>query len=213
MIWDALLEFLIRLSFGLCLGMLCVPRTLVPAGFYRVHLWVLLGLYTLAALFATNQPDSPTRPMLFWLSVTAAGVSYVGAVIWLYERTRAGVIALACLAAIGLATVWQLALAKSAASTGPSLGWALADGLSASALLGFTMAAMLLGHWYLNSPGMQLRPLRRLIVLGGVSVAPPGIAGGERPGVLAEHRIPPLVCVLGDAGPTLVGGDSGDCGA
>ena len=27
------------------------------------------------------------------------------------------------------------------------------------------MAAMLLGHWYLNTPGMQLAPLRRLVLL------------------------------------------------
>ena len=26
------------------------------------------------------------------------------------------------------------------------------------------MAAMLLGHWYLNAPGMELAPLRRLLV-------------------------------------------------
>ena len=51
--------------------------------------------------------------------------------------------------------------------------------MSSGLLLGFTMAAMLLGHWYLNSPTMELAPLRRLIlalaaaiaVQGGVSAA------------------------------------------
>ena len=43
--------------------------------------------------------------------------------------------------------------------------------ISAGLLLGTTMAAMLLGHWYLNSPTMELRPLRRLILAMGVAVA------------------------------------------
>jgi hypothetical protein len=30
---------------------------------------------------------------------------------------------------------------------------------------------MLLGHWYLNAPGMQLAPLRRLIALSMLAVA------------------------------------------
>ncbi len=29
-------------------------------------------------------------------------------------------------------------------------------------LLGFVFAAMLLGHWYLNAPGMKLEPLKTL---------------------------------------------------
>ena len=38
-----------------------------------------------------------------------------------------------------------------------------ANVLSSSLLIGVTMAAMLLGHWYLNTPGMELVPLRRLV--------------------------------------------------
>ena len=33
------------------------------------------------------------------------------------------------------------------------------------------MAAMLLGHWYLNTPTMALAPLRRLLVAMGVAIA------------------------------------------
>jgi hypothetical protein len=32
-------------------------------------------------------------------------------------------------------------------------------------LMGATVASMLLGHWYLNTPGMELGPLRRLLLL------------------------------------------------
>jgi hypothetical protein len=31
-------------------------------------------------------------------------------------------------------------------------------------LLGTTMASMLLGHWYLNAPGMEIAPLRKLLL-------------------------------------------------
>ncbi len=47
----------------------------------------------------------------------------------------------------------------------------LASTLSSGLLLGMTMAAMLLGHWYLNSPTMEMAPLRRLILAMGAAVA------------------------------------------
>jgi hypothetical protein len=37
-------------------------------------------------------------------------------------------------------------------------------------VVGLTMAAMLLGHWYLNTPTMQLAPLRRLLIGMGIAV-------------------------------------------
>lgn len=37
-------------------------------------------------------------------------------------------------------------------------------------LLGSTIAAMFLGHWYLNTPTMELEPLRKLLVLMAVAV-------------------------------------------
>jgi hypothetical protein len=40
----------------------------------------------------------------------------------------------------------------------------LASNVSSGLLLGLTAASMLLGHWYLNSPGMQLAPLRKLLL-------------------------------------------------
>ena len=45
------------------------------------------------------------------------------------------------------------------------------DSATSGLLLGSTMAAMLLGHWYLNNPGMKLEPLRRLVLLMALAVA------------------------------------------
>ena len=47
----------------------------------------------------------------------------------------------------------------------------LLDLVSSGLLLGTTMAAMLLGHWYLNTPSMQLIPLKRLVVLMVIAVS------------------------------------------
>lgn len=54
--------------------------------------------------------------------------------------------------------------------TSAAVAFAWLDPLGEGLILGFTMAAMLLGHWYLNAPGMPLEPLMRLIGLLAVAV-------------------------------------------
>ena len=46
-----------------------------------------------------------------------------------------------------------------------SLSWTSLDVVTGGLVLGVVLAAMFLGHWYLNTPTMQLNPLKRLIVL------------------------------------------------
>jgi len=72
--------------------MAVTPGSLVTSGFYRVHLWVLLGLNTLAALavFTTFSGSH----LLLGVTVAIAVLSYVGAVMWMYEQQLAGVIAM-----------------------------------------------------------------------------------------------------------------------
>jgi hypothetical protein len=96
-------------------------------------------------------------------------LSYASSVIWLYEKSRPGIVALALVAATSIAAAWLLdapALGGDSASGRGVLVWL--DPLAGGLVLGTTMAAMLLGHWYLNAPGMKLAPLRRLVLfLGG----------------------------------------------
>jgi hypothetical protein len=169
-----LIQFLLRLAYGLSLGMLLVSPRDVPSGYFRNHLYVVLGLAALAALLSRG-----AAPDAFAWATAAAVVSYVGAVCWLYESPRAGRTALAVvalLALIGAVREWPLrtsagpattAAAHSGGASAPASAasdfwYALQTGAS-GALLGATLAAMLLGHWYLNAPGMQLAPLRRLL--------------------------------------------------
>ena len=47
-----LVQFLLRLSFGLAVGMALTSPRSVSSGYYRNHLYVTLGMATLAALLA-----------------------------------------------------------------------------------------------------------------------------------------------------------------
>ncbi|MFP6659315.1 MAG: hypothetical protein VB853_14115, partial [Pirellulales bacterium] len=44
------------------------------------------------------------------------------------------------------------------------------DPILGGLVLGTTITAMFLGHWYLNTPSMQLEPLKRLILLMAIAV-------------------------------------------
>lgn len=152
-----LVQFLLRLTFGLAVGMAVTSPRLVTSGYFRNHLYVTLGLSTLAVLVAMGTSTSVAA----WC-VAAAVLSYVGSVCWLYEAKRAGVFALWLVAATALA----------GALVGEGGGaLQMASIVTSGLVLGTTFAAMLLGHWYLNVPGMELAPLRRLLVLMAFAVA------------------------------------------
>lgn len=163
-----LTEFIFRLSFGLALSMAITPVRLVSGGYYRNNLYVLLGLNVLASLVAWFAP--PERPLPLWPPLAAAILSYLGAVIWLYEWRLPGVLTLTLVSAAALAGAWLAApLAETVSPASRLLVWL--DPAAGGLVVGATVAAMLLGHWYLNAPGMLLRPLRRLVALMGAAVA------------------------------------------
>jgi hypothetical protein len=158
-------EFIFRLSFGMALGMALASPRQVTSGYYRNHLYVLLGLAVLATMAAFARRDA----LAIGPPLSAAVLSYVGSVLWLYEKPRAGIAALALVSAVSLWGAWQAndwQYPTGAAHT--ALG--ALDVVSGGLVLGITMAAMFLGHWYLNSPTMALEPLKRLVVMIGGAV-------------------------------------------
>ena len=168
-----LVQFLLRLAFGLALAMVLTPSKQVTSGFYRNHAYVLLGLGTLAALVAFTRPElSP-----LWPPVAVAVASYVAAVCWLYEQKQVGTASLAVVSALSLQAVWagMARVVSSPLAESPAFraDWILAalEPVSSGLLLGSTIGAMFLGHWYLNTPTMQLAPLRKLLVLLFAAVA------------------------------------------
>lgn len=169
-----LTEFLLRLSFGMAAGMAIVPARQVTSGYYRNHLYVTLGLTAFAALVGRV-----AAPGAFWWAVAAAVLSYVGSVCWLYEKPKLGVALLVGVASTAIIGALQLSFGPAASQGGAAMiaAPALAEALrwlqpiSSGLLLGTTMAAMLLGHWYLNAPGMELAPLRRLLLAMAAATA------------------------------------------
>lgn len=171
MFGNLLVEFLFRLTLGVAVAMGLTSSRDVTSGFFRIHLWVLMGLQTLAALtiFSSRPAEAAQQGLWQWrlgLAVAGAVVAYVGAVIWMYERNWIGKIAVWLLAGLAFA---GCTIPIVVSGTGP-LGWQIADRLTGSLLLGLVTAAMLLGHWYLNTPTMKLAPLRRLILLLAAAV-------------------------------------------
>ena len=96
-----LVQFVFRLTFGMALAMAATPSSLVTSGFYRIHLWVLMGLNTFASLTLYSNRNESWTAFSVALGVTVA--SYLGAVIWLYERRFAGLCTLLLVATGGLA--------------------------------------------------------------------------------------------------------------
>lgn len=156
---NLLLDFLCRFGWGMAAGLVLTPAAMVPAGFFRVNLLVVLGLATSAALVGRSLFD----PGAVWIpTATAAAVAWIGSVAWLAERTRAGQWACGIAAVLMASATLATSIASgelSGAATSLAGGAALVSGL----VTGLTVHAMLLGHWYLNAPGMRVDALRRMI--------------------------------------------------
>ncbi len=164
-----LIQFLLRLTFGLAAGMTITSSQKVTSGYFRNHLYVALGLTTLAAFLSRA-----VAPSAFWPAVFAATFSYVGSVFWLYEKPKAGRVSLALVTLCALTGSW-LASAELFSAVAVANGYVSAlrqvAPISSGLLLGLALASMLLGHWYLNSPTMELLPLRRLLVAMGLATS------------------------------------------
>ena len=156
-----LVDFLCRFGFGMALGLVLTPSALVPPGFFRVNLRVVMGLGTFAALLA----HSAVPGALWILPAAAAVVAWIGTVLWLAHRIRAGVGACALASALlaGAVAMAATVVPGGAAEVGGAPLQTITRHLLSGAIVGLTVHAMLLGHWYLNAPGMRVDALRRMI--------------------------------------------------
>jgi len=178
-----LTQFLYRLSFGMAAAMAITPPKQVTSGYYRNNLYVLLGLNALAAIVAWGGATTASLGALPRAPATIAAVlCYFGAACWLYEKPRAGI---AILIAVSVVSLYgALATTPIPVTTHPLIPFAekgllaYAGVVTSGLLLGTTMAAMLLGHWYLNAPGMRIGPLFRLTIGMGVALFAQTIVSG-----------------------------------
>lgn len=180
-IWQILVQFLLRLTIGVAIAMAFTSPKLVAAGFYRVHLWVLMGMTTFAAVAiflgkSAYADGSIDFRVLVAVTAATAAVCYIGSVIWLYENTRLGQPVLHVVAGLALVAALSCQVASSSEAFDRwRLALAALDILSGGLLLGMIVTSMLLGHWYLNHPSMDLLPLRRLLLLMGSAIVTRGL--------------------------------------
>lgn len=177
MIWQTLIEFLCRLTFGVAASMAFLPARWVTSGFFRVHLWVLMGVQTFAALAIWSlKGNEPAGNVVTWQiagAIVAAVVSYLGAVIWMYEASQAGKIALAIVAGAAFVTCiapFVFSGATTDSATAMSTPVRAIEIISGGLVSGLVTTAMLLGHWYLNTPTMRLDPLKRLLIFLALAI-------------------------------------------
>lgn len=177
LLWE-ILQFVLRLSFGVSLAMAITSPKEVTHGFFKVHLWLIMGLNVFGGLVVWTVSDEHlpadsvrliSQSSLLMLVISNAILSYVGAVIWLYEKTKPGQWILAILTALTLITAYQSSVLPTGSGTTHHFAL-LSDIITSGLVVGSVMTAMLLGHWYLNTPTMNLIPLRKLLWLCVIAI-------------------------------------------
>jgi hypothetical protein len=154
--------FLLAIATGTLSTLWLIPEPDLGRGYFQMNALVVLGLLALAVAVVALSPLAPFgRPIGH--SALAAGVAgavlYYGAVYT--ERWRLGKIPLAlalagCVAAL-LAAGRELV--QGLAPLPHRMPLLTAALLSSALLLGWSLIAMLLGHWYLVAPKLTFRHL------------------------------------------------------
>jgi hypothetical protein len=155
--------FCLRLACGMLACLLILPAASLNPRFFRTHFLTALGLTCVAMLFLHDIAS----PVLSITLATAVGLTVLGSMSWMLENAPGG---RALLVLAVLAELLALPQAGYAVRAVGEPWWLLADDLSAAAILGSTITAMLIGHSYLMAPAMSLAPLYRLLGLQGVSI-------------------------------------------
>lgn len=142
----------------------------VRRGHFRITAWATLLLGALAGLAYRSAGGDGAEDWLVLVFVAALAL-YLAVQ---YSRTDVPGAVMGAVAA--LSGVIALVL-----SAGRIAGWpqplAALQLVAGAALLGAVTNGMMLGHWYLNQPGLKTWALARLTLLGGVVTALTGAAG------------------------------------
>lgn len=150
-------RFATWLAAGLTWTLLSCSAKEVQPNYFRSTTLVVFGLLVLAGLACWGNLG------VLGLAVTGASVatSYIAFVGWSAERPPVAQGALAVQSGLLLVALAQHAQMSAAGLT----PFSLLDASASSLLVGAGMGAMLLGHSYLTTPWMSLRPLYRMLIL------------------------------------------------
>lgn len=168
--------FILKLSAGITLMWLLMPRRDVTDGFFRIQMRLVLGTTVLAALLLSGGTtwSAPsvtasaatihsaadraveTASLVRWFQIAAALVSYPGSIVWALGRRKPGNIAIRLMAGLCGASV---ILHSVRVPNHGSLILQVFSDTASCCVTGAMLTAMLLGHWYLTTPTMSTRPL------------------------------------------------------
>ncbi|MGH9313659.1 MAG: hypothetical protein ACRD09_14315 [Vicinamibacterales bacterium] len=155
--------FLTHLGIGIAWTLPLVPRA-AGVKFFRFNAGVVVALLAIAAALRPDATGlSRTWTTGLWLLGAAlAAMTLYWATIGRMLAALRGVFLWTALVAGGAALIMQaLALAPSADRIGN--GFTALSFLSSAALLGGACTAMVLGHWYLILPSMEIQFLQRIV--------------------------------------------------
>jgi protein NrfD len=168
--------FLAHLGVGIAFTLLFVSRD-AGVKFFRFNAGLGAILVAIALAFrygapGMRAPASPTleRDALIALDVAEALLVFYWATIGrLFTKIRPAILAAAVVG--GVAAVVLQAVAVSADRSGAAQALTVASFLTSAALLGGACTAMILGHWYLVLPSMEVSHLQSIVGVHIVSMA------------------------------------------
>ena len=187
-----LVSFLCRFGWGMAVGLLLTPSSDVPAGFFRVNLLVVMGLATLAALAAAT---AWPLGIVCGVCAVAAVAAWLGGIGWLAARRA---FAIGCTAVVMLALAAATVASGAAAETAAEGLVGAVASLSAGLVIGLSVHAMLLGHWFLNAPGMRVDILQTMVLWT--------LAAWGLEMMIAVAGLPTLLGLLADPATAALGG-------
>jgi protein NrfD len=153
--------FLVHLAVGIVFSLVFVSRE-AGVKFFRFNAG--LAVILLAVAFAFRPPEASLEPssrlaMIALVVVEAAMLVYWGTVGRALASIRPAIVAAAVVAGL-------VALAAQALALAQGVSWqvlTVASFLSSAALLGGACTAMILGHWYLVIPSLQVSHLQSIV--------------------------------------------------
>jgi len=158
-------QFALRLLCGMSLMWSIMPRDKVTVGFFRIQMLLALGLSVLVALTLNSAGGAESiwgQPAALGGCISLAATAFVGSVVWTLGRRRAGA---GCVYTIAIVSILLLLSVRTSSANSlltPIGLLGAASELSSGMMVGGTVTAMLLGHWYLTAPTMSIAPLSRL---------------------------------------------------
>jgi protein NrfD len=162
--------FLTHLAIGIIFTLAVVSH---EAGlkFFRFNAGLAAALIAAAFIFHSGGDDGAFAQAAFFSVVVceAAIVVYWATIGRIFTRIRPLILGLACVA--GLVALVTQAVAASSGRAATTEALTVASFLSSAALLGGACTAMILGHWYLILPSMEVAHLQSMVKIHMASMA------------------------------------------